>query len=78
MTEEELVSQILSDLHEGFNNKKKINLFKRIADTIDFYLQSELRDLREQEFELNKEQVLTLIEQAQILGELQGLLKVGK
>ena len=56
----------------------KINLFKRIADTIDFYLQCELRNLREQESELNKEQVLTLIEQAQILGELQGLLKVGK
>lgn len=39
MTEEELVSRILSDLHDGFNNKK-INLFKRIADTIDFYINS--------------------------------------
>lgn len=77
MTEEELVSRILSDLHECFNNKK-INLFNRIADTIDFYLQCELRNLREQEFDLNEEQVLTLIEQAQSLGELQGMLKVGE
>lgn len=74
MTKEELARRILLDLHESFNNENA-NLFNRITGTIDFYLQCELHSLREQEFDLDAEQVLALIEQAQMLGELRGMLE---
>lgn len=77
MTKEELASRILDDLYQSSYNKD-INLFNSILQTIDFYFQSELRSLKEQEYDLNEEHVLTLVEQAQVLGELQGKLQAEK
>lgn len=73
MTKEELASRILDDLYQSSYNKD-VNLFDSILQTIDFYFQSELCNLREHESDLNEEQVLTLVEQAQVLGELRGML----
>lgn len=77
MTKEELASRILTDLYESFTNEN-VNLFNRLLDTIDFYFQCELRNLKEREFDLNDDEVLILVEQAQVLGELRGMLKVEK
>lgn len=77
MTKAELTRQILSVLYESSYNED-VNLFNNLVKTFDFYFQCELRNLREQESDLDKEQVLTLIEQALILGELRGKLESEK
>lgn len=77
MTKEELASRILDDLYQSSYNKD-INLFNSILQTIDFYFQSELCSIKEQEYDLDEKQVLTLVKQAQVLGELQGKLQAEK
>lgn len=77
MTKEELASRILDDLYQSSYNKD-VNLFNRLLETIDFYFQCELRSLKEQEYDLDEKQVLTLVKQAQILGEIQGKLQAEK